>query len=127
MPAPPYDPVNKPDPSTPQWADDINQIRNNQCYFLLSMLANGGRLPGWDVSYTKNGNGQVSQIIAVNKTYTSVRMKVAYSYHLNGDLEYENWFWDKGLGQNFEMLNYGTMTASYDVDGDIETINSSNL
>ena len=122
MAAPAFD-VNAPDPSATSLVADLGKTRDNAIYLAIAAAANGGRLPDWDSAYTYT-NGNVTSMTLTNQTDTLVKIQVLY-YYGSGNLTSEEYYFDKGLGNGYELLNNGVLTYTY-TNGDLTSIAAGN-
>ena len=117
-----YD-INEPSPTATQYGPNITQIRDNIATLTMYAAANGGRLPDWDSTFTYT-SGDLTQVDMTNKTYTSIKIRLTYSYS-GGNLNKESYYFDKGLGSGFELVSNGVLTYAYS-GSDLSTITAGN-
>lgn len=117
-----YD-INKPDPTSVAWGADVTQIRDNLATLTMYAAANGGRLPDFDSVFTYT-TGDLTEVVLTNKTYTSIKIKITYSYS-GGNLNKESYYFDKGLGSGYELVSNGVLTYTY-TSGDLTSIAAGN-
>lgn len=123
MAAPELD-LNKPDPSN-QYGSDLTAIRDNLVSLAIYAASNGGRLPGWDSVFTWS-SGNLTEMVLTHKVHTSVKIRITYSY--TGDpavVNKESYYFDKGLGAGYELVNNGVLTYGY-TGSDLTSVTAGN-
>lgn len=108
--------INAPDPGAAQYGPNVTQIRDNLATLTMYAAANGGRLPDFNSTFAYTGDN-LTEVILTNKTYTSIKIKITYSYTGSpSKVNKESYYFDKGLGGGYELVSNGVITYGYSGD-----------
>ena len=106
------------DETAPEFANDVDndviQMRDNTIYLLMMAAGAGYLLPQWETTANGPNLAAPTDIEMIHADGRKMRFQFTWSSDRPATINYQV---DKGLGAGYEEIALGTLTLSYDGDG----------
>lgn len=94
--------------------DDLDQLRDNITWLLIAASQGPAVMPGWATTTAYTGNQLDSLTLTENGSGAKIRVEYTWT---GGVVTQQVWSYDKNLGAGWETLSAGTITLTYDGNG----------